>query len=81
MQAACLLTDSTYILAVSDSGGNNKDVFGLGFTKTGEGAGEDGIAGAGSAGNGDVSVIVVGTKAGVSKTVVRTKAGVGTSFG
>ena len=62
--------DSTYILAIFDSGGIGKDIFSLGFTGTGEGAGGDGIAGAGSAGRG-----------GVSETVVGTKTGVGTSFG
>ena len=39
MKVACLLTDSTLILAVFDSGGKGKDVFGSGFTGMGEGAG------------------------------------------
>ena len=83
MKAACLLTDSTYILAVSNNGGKGKDVFGSRFTKTGEGAEGDRIAGAGSARRGSVSKIVVGTEARVSGTIVgteaRTEAGIGTS--
>ena len=79
MKPACLLTDFTYILAISDSGGKDKDVFGLGFIGMGEGATGDEITRAGSAGKGSVSKIVVGTEVGVSGTVVGTKAGVGTS--
>ena len=65
MKATCLLTDSTYILAVSDSGGKSKDVLGSGFTGPEEGAEGEGIAGAGSVGRGGVSETVVGTEAGI----------------
>ena len=80
MKAACILTDSTYVFAISDRGGMGMDVLGSGFIGTGEGAG-DGITRAGSAGRGGVSETVVGTKTGVFGTIVRMEAGVGTSFG
>ena len=76
MKAACLLTDSTYALAVSDRDGMGMDVLGSGFTSTREGAGGDGIAGAGSTGRGRVPETVVGTVTGVSGIVVGTKTGV-----
>ena len=41
MKAACLLTDSIYSLAVSDSGGIENEVLGLGFDGVGEIAGRD----------------------------------------
>ena len=81
MKAACLLTDSTYILAISKRGRMGKDVFGSGFTGMGEGAEGDKIAGVGSAGRDGISETIVGTETGVSGIVVGTKAGVGTSFG
>ena len=48
MKAACLLTDSIYSLAVSDRGGIEKEVLGLGFASMGETAGGDGTTRAGS---------------------------------
>ena len=79
MKAVCLLTDSTYILAVSNRGRMDKDVLDSRFTGLGEGAGGDGIAEAGSVGRGGVSETVVEIETRVFGTVVGTKAGVGTS--
>ena len=73
--------DSTYILTVPYRGGIGKDVFGSGFTGTGEEARGNGIAGARSIGKGGVSKTVVKTEAGVSGTIVGMEAGVGTSSG
>ena len=64
MKAACLLTDSMYSLAVSDSGGigAGNGTLGLGFNGTGEVVGGDGTTRAGSTGRGGVSVISIGTE-------------------
>ena len=81
MKAACLLTDSTYALAVSDRGGIGIDVLGSRFTNTREGAGGDGIARAGSTVRGRVLETIVRTKTRVSEIVLRTETSVGTSVG
>ena len=49
MKAACLLTDSMYSLAVSDSSviGAGNGTLGPGFDGTGEVVGEDGTTGTG----------------------------------
>ena len=64
MKAACLLTDSMYSLAVSDSGGvgAGNGTLGLGFDGTSEVVGGDGTTGAGSMGRGGVSVVSIGTE-------------------
>ena len=64
MKAACLLTDSMYSLAVSDSSGIGvgNGTLGLGFDGTGEVVGGDGTTGAGSTGRGGVSVVSIGTE-------------------
>ena len=75
VKAACLLTDSTYALAVFDKGGISMDVLGSGFVGTEERAGGDGIAEAGSAERGGVSEIVVETETRVSRTIFGMEAG------
>ena len=60
MKAACLLTDSIYSLAISDSGGIGAEVLGLGFAGVGEVVGGDGTMRAGSAGRGGVSEVSIG---------------------
>ena len=60
MKAACLLTDSIYSLAVSDSGGTGAEVLGLGFASVGEVVGGDRTTGAGSVGRGGVSEVSIG---------------------
>ena len=64
VKVACLLTDSMYSLAVSDSGGieAGNGTLGLGFDGTGEVVGGDGTMGAGSTGRGGVSVVSIGTE-------------------
>ena len=62
MKAACLLTDSIYSLAVSDSDGIGFETGTLGrrFAGVGEVVGGDGTAGEGSTGRGDVSELSIG---------------------
>ena len=62
MKAACLLTDSIYSLAVSDSGGTGaeNEILGLGFAGMGEMVGGDGTTEAGSTGRGGVSKVSIG---------------------
>ena len=64
MKAACLLTDSMYSLAVSDSGGigARNGTLGLGFDGTDKVVGGDGTTGAGSTGRGGVSMVSIGTE-------------------
>ena len=64
MKAACLLTDSMYSLAISDSGGvgAGNGTLGPGFDGTSEVVGGDGTTGAGSTRRGGVSVVSIGTK-------------------
>ena len=64
MKATCLLTDSMYSLAVSDSGGigAGSGTLGLGFDGTGKVVGGDGTTGAGFIGRGGVSVVSIGTE-------------------
>ena len=64
MKATCLLTDSIYSLAISDSSGigAGNGTLGLGFDGTGEVVDRDGTTGAGSTGRGGVSVVSIGTK-------------------
>ena len=63
MKAACLLTDSMYSLAVSDSGGIGvgNGTLGLGFAGVGEVLGGDGTTRVGSAGRGGVSEVSIRT--------------------
>ena len=63
MKAACLLIDSMYSLAVSNSGGigAGNGTLGFGFAGVGEVVGGDGTMGAGSAGRGGVSEVSIGT--------------------
>ena len=63
MKAACLLIDSMYSLAVSDSGGigAGNGTLGLGFAGIRKVAGGDGMTGAGSIGRGGVSEVSIGT--------------------
>ena len=58
MKAACLLNDSMYSLAVSDSGGvgAGNGTLGCGFAGVGPVVGGDGTAGARSTGRGGVSM-------------------------
>ena len=79
MKAACLLTDSIYSLAVSDRGGTEKEVLGLGFTGMGEIVGGNGTIGAGSAGRGGVLEVSIGTGSWASGVGVGPGAGVGAS--
>ena len=53
--AACLVTDSAYILVVFDRGGKGKEVLDSRFTGPEEGAGGDRITGVGLAGRGGVA--------------------------
>ena len=64
MKAACLLTDSMYSLAVSDSGeiGAGNGTLGLGFDGTGESLGGDGTTRVEFVGRGGVSVVSIGTE-------------------
>ena len=64
MKAACLLTDSMYSLAVSDSGGigAGNGTLGLGFDGTGESVSRGGAMGAEFVGRGGVSVVSIGTE-------------------
>ena len=64
MKVACLLTDSMYSLAVSDSGGigAGNGTLGLGFDGTCESVGGDGTTGAEFVGRGGVSVVSIGTE-------------------
>ena len=64
MKAACLLIDSMYSLAVSDSGGigAGNGTLGLGFDGTGELIGRGGATGAEFIGRGGVSVVSIGTE-------------------
>ena len=64
MKAACLLTDSMYSLAVSDSGGigAGSGTLGLGFDGTDEVLGGDGTTEAGFMGRDGVSVVSIGTE-------------------
>ena len=79
MKAACLLTDSIYSLAVSDRGGIEKEVLGLGFASMGKIAGGDGMTRAGSVGRSGVSEVSIGTGSWASRVGVGSKIGVGTS--
>ena len=65
MKAACLLTNSIYSLAVSDSGGIGAGTrtWGLGFANVGEVVGGDGTTGARSAGKGGVLEVSIGIEA------------------
>ena len=89
MKAACLLTDSMYSLAVSDSDGVGAEngTLGLGFDGTSEVVGGDGTTGAGSTRRGGVSVVSIGTESwsfGVGagfRTGVEVGSGTGTSSG
>ena len=79
MKAACLLTDSTYSLAVSDSGGTRAEVLGLGFAGVGEVVGGDGTTGARSAGRGGVLEVSIGIGSWASK--VGASSGTGVDIG
>ena len=79
MKAVCLLTDSIYALAISDRGGTEKDVLGLGFVGVGEIACGDNTTGAGSVGRGGVSEVSIGTGSWASGVGVGSRAGAGTS--
>ena len=61
MKAACLLTDSIYSLAISNSGGTGaeNEILGLGFAGVGEMVGGDGMMGAGSTGRGGISEVFI----------------------
>ena len=64
MKATCLLTDSMYSFAVSDSGGigAGNGTLGLRFDGTGKVVGGDGTTGARSTGRGGVSMVSIGTE-------------------
>ena len=63
MKAACLLPDSMYSLADSNSGGigAGNGTLGLGFDGTGESVGGGRASGAEFVGRGGVSVVSIGT--------------------
>ena len=79
MKAAYLLTNSIYVLAISNRGRTGRDVLDPGFVGAGEIAEGDGMVGARSAGRGGVLELSIRTEAGVSGIGIGTGAGVGTS--
>ena len=81
MKAACLLTDSMYSLAVSNSGGigAGNGTLGHGFAGVGEVVGGVGTTGAGSTGRGGVSEVSIGI--GVWTSGVDTSFGTGVEVG
>ena len=81
MKAACLLTDSMYSLAISDSSGigAGNGTLGLGFDGISEVVGGDGTTRAGSTGRGGVSVVSIGTESWSSR--VGAGSGVGVEVG
>ena len=79
MKAACLLTDSIYALTVSDRGGREKDVLGLGFASVWETAGGDDMTGAGSVGRGGVLEVSIETGSWASGVSIGSVTGAGTS--
>ena len=81
MKAACLLTDSMYSLAVSDSGGvgARNGTLGCGFAGVRAVVGGDGMAGARSTGRGGVSEVSIGI--GVWTSGVDMGSGIGMEVG
>ena len=81
MKAACLLTDSMYSLAISDSDGvgAGNGTLGRGFAGVGAVVGGDGTTGAGSTERGGVSEVSIGI--GVWTSGVDTGSGTGVEVG
>ena len=81
MKAGCLLTDSMYSLAVSDSGGVGAEsgTLGCGFAGVGAVVGGDWMVGAGSNGRGGVSEVSI--QIGVWTSGVDTGSGTGMEVG